>query len=586
MKKIVNKEETNKEKELVSSESCENKKGSNNKLWFINWSVFLVIGVFLFLLVQRILMPRWGWPRAVETISWSIDEFNNLKEDSVDVVFVGVSHMQYGISPMEIYKEYGIVSYNLATSAQPLDMTYYMLEEAFKRQSPSYVVLDASNFYFSVEEYGDSKRRNVLDSMPLSKEKIVAAKEYSEMTSDKSSKNKMERFNSIILPIIQYHTNWKSLYADNFSFTPRTDYCTAGYVMSPIKGQAYTDKEGLEKNTDDILNDNKRSFVTVLSNGELKTYEREESLYNPEIIPEQREMVKKINELCRKNNAKLIIVKLPVITYAYNYSSAWTRVKYEMTKDLAEEIGAEYFDFLFDSDIDLDINKDFHDIGYHLNYNGAVKASKIMGEYLSDNYGIGNKTCAFMDEHMATYEKMAEIATIQIEPDFYEYAKFLKEHSDDYIVCIAAREYWKENLTKDEEAALNILGLYSDIKEYSDTGNSYVAIIDSGNVEFEQISNRRISYFYENAGKTINVVSEGASCGNLAEVRINETDDARAESVAINGNGLNIVVIDKATNTVMDSCYIDTNSEDEKYHILTHSDNSYHYLNDYIYGDN
>lgn len=148
------------------------------------------------------------------------------------------------------------------------------------------------------------------------------------------------------------------------------------------------------------------------------------------------------------------------------------------------------------------------------------------------------------------------------------------------------REYWKENLTKNEEAALNTLGLYSDIKEYSDTGNSYVAIIDSGNVEFEQISNRRISFFYENVGKTINVVSEGASCGNLAEVHINKTDGERAESVAINGNGLNIVVIDKATNMVMDSCYIDTNSEDEKNHSLTHSDNSYHYLNDYIYGDN
>ena len=586
MKKIVNKEETNKEKELVSSESCENKKGSNNKLWFINWSVFLVIGVFLFLLVQRILMPRWNWPQNKENLTWSMEEFRNLEKNSVDVVFLGVSHMQYAISPMEIYKEYGIVSYNLSTSSQPLDMSYYLLEEAFKRQSPSYVVLDTSSLFFSDNRYGDSAMRRALDPYPLSKEKIDAAKEYSVLTSDTSTKNKMERFNSIIFPIIYYHSNWKTLTKDNFVLGPNADYCTAGYVISPIKGEAVTDKAGVDAMTDEMLKDDHRRFVTKISSGEVKTWEKEEDLYSPEIYENQREWLKKISQLCKDNNAKLIMIKLPVLAYNYDYLSSWTEVKYNITKEFAEELGVDYYDFLYESDIDLDLKNDFLDSGWHLNYSGAVKASHYMGEYLVSNYHLAKKSSAYMDGHMENYDKLARVANIQLEGDFQKYTQLLQENSEDYIICIASRECWKDNLLENDEKALNNLGLYKELKEYSDTGNAYAVLIDAGHIEYEQISNRRINYQYKFGGKVVDIISDGVLSGNTAEIYIYDDGGSKGSSITINKTGLNIVVIDKATKKVVDSCYIDTNSEDEEEHSLIHSDNSNSYLYDIVYGDN
>ena len=154
----------------------------------------------------------------------------------------------------------------------------------------------------------------------------------------------------------------------------------------------------------------------------------------------------------------------------------------------------------------------------------------------------------------------------------------MKENSHDYIVCVASKEYWKIALSENDYKALNELGLNTCIQAYSEVGNSYVALIDGGTVEHEEISNRSISYNYKlNGDNKIEIVSEGAPTGNLAEIYVNDTQ------VSMGGYGLNIVVIDKATNKIVDSCYIDTNIEGE--HKLTHNGNGYDYMFNLVYNE-
>ena len=112
---------------------------------------FLIIGIFLFAMIQNILMPK----RAPYTKAYDAGKltgFYNEEEDTIDVLICSTSHISKSILPMELYEDYGITSYNLSTSTQPIEATYYILAEALKTQSLEVFIIDVSNLYFSSVE--------------------------------------------------------------------------------------------------------------------------------------------------------------------------------------------------------------------------------------------------------------------------------------------------------------------------------------------------------------------------------------------------------------------------------------------------
>src|SRR5699024_10463197 len=66
----------------------------------------------------------------------SMKEFYDLDKNSAQVLVLGSSHTTLGFSPIECYKQTGITSFNLSTAKQPMEVSYYLLEEALKSQSP------------------------------------------------------------------------------------------------------------------------------------------------------------------------------------------------------------------------------------------------------------------------------------------------------------------------------------------------------------------------------------------------------------------------------------------------------------------
>lgn len=81
---------------------------------------------------------------------------------------------------MEIYENSGIVSYNLSTSGQSIEVTYYLLRSALERQLPKVVVLDASSLFFD-DDIDIKNWRYVLDEMPMGKTKIAMARKYAKL---------------------------------------------------------------------------------------------------------------------------------------------------------------------------------------------------------------------------------------------------------------------------------------------------------------------------------------------------------------------------------------------------------------------
>lgn len=59
--------------------------------------------------------------------------------DTLDVLYLGSSYMRNGISPLEIWHDYGITGYARTGSQQAPIVSYYLLKEAFQTQSPKSV---------------------------------------------------------------------------------------------------------------------------------------------------------------------------------------------------------------------------------------------------------------------------------------------------------------------------------------------------------------------------------------------------------------------------------------------------------------
>ena len=167
-------------------------------------------------------------------------------------------------------------------------------------------------------------------------------------------------------------------------------------------------------------NQKKIRRITV-ENGEETVYEKDlTGTYNPEISAGDQEMIVKIAELCQKQNARLVLVKIPSVRLPQRYLGAWTKLRSDKIKELAELLKVDFIDLLYDYDIGLDWEKDTFDNGMHLNYTGSMKATRFFGEYLEDA-GLSSISCASYDDDMAVYDKVCHLAELLEIRDFDTY---------------------------------------------------------------------------------------------------------------------------------------------------------------------
>lgn len=65
------------------------------------------------------------------------------QEEDFDVLFFGSSHMYTVAYPMQLWRDYGIISYNLGQTSSTLAETYYNMLLALKEKKPKLIVLDS-----------------------------------------------------------------------------------------------------------------------------------------------------------------------------------------------------------------------------------------------------------------------------------------------------------------------------------------------------------------------------------------------------------------------------------------------------------
>ncbi len=311
--------------------------------------IFCGLLCVLVILAARILERKDGPVRTVPFMK---------EKAGIDVLFLGTSHVMDGIYPLELWDEYGITSYNLASIQSNTAESYWIYKEALRYQKPKVVVLDASRSRMRLKTSSDFvKAQLAFDAYPLSETKIAAARD---LLDDESLPLMLEsgkvteadadtrRISSFLFNLLLYHSRWKELTLNDF--LPEYD---------TLKGSLYAMNVAVPKKYEQIP---------------------ESRVYGTGIAG--YEYIRKLAADCRENGITLILTYLPFPANEAQQKEANTAAL------VAEEEGIPFINFLRMDVVNYDT--DCHDRMSHLNVSGAKKVTSYLGKYLADNCGLSD----------------------------------------------------------------------------------------------------------------------------------------------------------------------------------------------------
>lgn len=313
--------------------------------------------------ITKIFTPKWITPKD-NRMSYIVKGFYKEPKNSLDVVFMGNSDVYRGISPITMWDEYGIASYNFVSSGQRMWTAYYMMEECLKYQKPDLIVLNMDSA-FNESPSSESNYRKIFDNMKMGKNKIKAIL-------DPVFKNKKSDVLSYVFPIIRYHARWNELEDKDF--------------QNAFENERF-DFKGLDLTT------------------EVKPYNYDnkymEKNHSEEKIGEKcSKYLEKMIELCKKNDIELLLIEIPSV-------ESWSKDLSDKTQEFADEHGLEFIDMNLNyKEFGLDWKTDTADEGDHLNVYGAEKVSKYLGGIIKEKYDIPNRK---EDSNYSNWYKSSEV---------------------------------------------------------------------------------------------------------------------------------------------------------------------------------
>ena len=179
-------------------------------------------------------------------------------KDSIDTVFIGDSEVYHSFIPLNIWRDYGITSYDVSSPSQKLVYSMEFLNKTFENQSPKIVFLETNAIF----------RKSYLED---------------EIT------YKAEQ----IFPVFRYHDRWKNLQLKDFSASVEytANENNKGYYFTK-KSKPATDKA-------------------------IKEYMKYSDVSAP-ILSTNKKYLNGIAKFCEKHGAKLVLISTPS-TKNWNY---------------------------------------------------------------------------------------------------------------------------------------------------------------------------------------------------------------------------------------------------------------------------
>lgn len=285
-------------------------------------------------------------------------------EQGFDVLFLGTSRVLDAIQPLELWRDYGITSYNMGNNSEPLAMTEQVLRLAMGVHKPKVAVVDV--FYMSHELYEEwtyPYRHMFVDAVPFGRAKI-------ELVRASLPESEWLEF---LMPFSLYHGRW--------------DEILSGKAERMVDCEPYM--MGAE--------------LRASSRGR-EDYELTEEAYDHELPGAQA--LRDIAALCRENGIELVLTALP------GHASRQEQMAMNSAIPVAQELGVPFVNMMPMGIIDN--QTDCCDYEGHLNPGGASKTTAWLGAWLTENYALedrrGDGAYAHWDENLKKYEaRRAEV---------------------------------------------------------------------------------------------------------------------------------------------------------------------------------
>lgn len=377
---------------------------------YFGTAVFLIITIlFLFVFHKTFVF------KEVDGIQ-SMTNFYECRENSVDTLFLGSSHVFMNVNNGVLWDEYGIASYDLCASGQPTWNIYFYLKEALKTQHPELIVVDC---YTALKEEEFSETPSAIKSlygMKMSANKIDAMIASVPKTD----------YRDFILEFPSYHSRYENIKRLDFDeYIPDNYYPEwKGQVISPI--------------------------IVAQERPELMPSEERKAL-----SPKNEEYLRKIIECAKEEGIPLCLMIAPNVV-------GQDAIPYFNTiRDIADEYEVEFVDFNeFYDEMNLDFAVDFAD-AEHLNNNGNIKFSKFLGSYIKENFEVSDRRG---ESGYEDYEVCANIT-------------FMKDYNQDIKSITALSEVtdWIDN-----KNYLNIFVIEGDLDDLSNRDFLYAMLEKSG----------------------------------------------------------------------------------------------------------
>lgn len=521
-----------------------------SKKYWLRVVAFLLAGAFLFWGIQEILTPNWRYPKMAEGPEDMIREFDSLLDkDEIQAVFIGTSHCEYGVDPMQIYCDTGVATFNLSSSNQQIETSYLMLERAFSKISPKYVFFDVSKLFEDVNDYfNDPSFRFLLDSLPFDEIKLQFAKTYAKHF---PRKKRPGAFLSAFFPIYAFHDRWTELTKADFTKAERRNFYRKGYYLTTPIWKAPVSTDLMNKTAE--ANFSNLGWEQSYSAGQstfVDNIQQKTPLYRAKIQESALKVMLRMKDLCEANGAKLILFKVPSVHWP-QYYNAWTVLRSKAAKDIADAHGLRFLDFLYDRDCKLNWQTDTLDAGRHMNWLGKQKISTVMGRYLQEELGCTPCSSQDYEEDMPIYQAMSHLADLKSTVKLIPYLEELKTW-ENITVFFSVSDDMTSNLSMESRQALNAFGLQTNFDKLS-YSDSFLAVVEQGIVKEEVSSNRLITRTSVlKSGQTYTVTSCGWNLGAKSTI------DIDGINYSLGKRGLNIVVLDNTSGLVLDSVTFDS----------------------------
>lgn len=462
---------------------------------------FGCILLVMLLCTQEILAPKGG----------CIDGFYAEPEDTIDVILLGSSHANAAFAPTQMWREQGFTSYMMYSWSQPIWVSYHYAIEAFKRQTPKVVVLEGYSLCYGTTYMTPTDVDTTSDDyslrIPPSFNRLALAVAMSRC---QQTSPPFYRY----LPMLRYHTRWKRLTAEDFTWFFE-DHTATGKGYGPLRTVEAFDTPSVP-----------------------------DDLAETPIYPQAEEYLYKLIELCREKDVPLVLAITPYETSEAEYGV------FKRAARICAENGVPVLDYNTPGarEIGFDYATDLADHA-HVNTAGAAKISSDLAAFLSETYDLADKRG---DASYAAWDEAARIeyrderdVTLRLTLDMAQYFELLMQDED--LAAVITTQ--GDATSADTAVPLSVLEQWGmDTLPLTQSGAQGLYVIDGGQIVSQQTGDGTLTQTLTWGSHTV----AAQSAPGASSMAVDGEEQSR------NRPGFNVLVYDKVMDRVIHSISFST----------------------------